>query len=511
MIEPKGAEWLLNCEPYPAQIEAINRSWYGVSYYDELKNKLTPPELLEHHPYPVIGWAHFMEMRVGKTPVALNEFMLFKKYAPLDVQALVFSPNRYKYEWAEEAKKFGVDVPIFVYESTHKKYFEQTLRGIRSGFLVCNYEALTYVENRVILAEWVKSEPTMMIFDESAMVKNHKSGFFKHAQHLAKHAYMVRILSGLPAPQGPHDLWAQLRMIREIEGVAYEVFKHRFCRIIRVGGFKKVAGIKNGDGLNELLGKCSFRARRAVWGTKIDTDYEIVNIEMDPKQINHYTDMDKKFVVWLEEGSNVTAEQVTTKRMKLQQISSGFIYDEERQFRPLMEFKNTPKFKDLLHRLQMCVSTKVMIVAHYKYTVSSLYESLKSYNPALMAGGVTMKKLGLNLEKEKKRFNEDPECRVLIGQSMALKYGHTLMGTKDNPCISTCFFENTYSLDTRGQVEERNQGEGQQAAIHVWDYSSSDIEHDILTALQRKKSVVEAIMNYYNQEKLMCRVVAGDD
>ena len=89
----------------------------------------------------------------------------------------------------------------------------------------------------------------------------------------------------------------------------------------------------------------------------------------------------------------------------------------------------------------------------------------------------------------------------MLGQSKAIKYGHTLMGLPNDPCLTTIYFENSYSLDDRAQSEERNQGEGQQGAIHVVDYVSSPIEERVIAALQRKEDVAAAIMGYYKEKQ----------
>ena len=75
------------------------------------------------------------------------------------------------------------------------------------------------------------------------------------------------------------------------------------------------------------------------------------------------------------------------------------------------------------------------------------------------------------------------------------------MGVPLDRCETTIFFENTYSLDDRAQVEQRNQGEGQQSAINIVDYISSPVEKDVITALIRKESISAVILGYYKEKK----------
>ncbi len=215
---------------------------------------------------------------------------------------------------------------------------------------------------------------------------------------------------------------------------------------------------------------------------------------MTDVQKQHYRTMEEDFIVWLDSGDAVTAEQVITKRMKMQQISSGFIYDEHKQPQWLLDPKRVPKLVDLKDDLSNQITDKVIIIAYYRATIDMLLEQLREFNPAVIRGGQQH-----DTDAEKERFNGDPSCRIIIGQEVAIKYGHTLMGTLEDPCQTIAYFENSYSLDDRAQTMERPQGEGQTQGITVLDYHSGGVEADIIAALQRKESIADAIMNYYGK------------
>ena len=90
---------------------------------------------------------------------------------------------------------------------------------------------------------------------------------------------------------------------------------------------------------------------------------------------------------------------------------------------------------------------------------------------------------------QKIRFNEDPACRIILLQCDAAKYGHTLLGGPgdDDKCRTMIFFENSYSADTRDQIEDRIHRRGQtgEAVLYI-DLSGSDLDRRIVKALQRK-------------------------
>lgn len=491
-------DWLLDCEPRPAQIEALARSYTGYKYRDTKNDPEGPGVALPHAGGPAKGWGHFMEMRVGKTPTALNEYLLFKRDHGVKA-GFVLAPQRYKPTWALEAEKFGVDVPTHVFDSGRRKDFAKFMKDSKGeGMVFVNYEALLYKDNMVLFHEWLAGTASMMIADESVIMKNYTGQYFTRAMLLSKETQVTRPLTGLPTPQGVHDLWAQLRFARALNGFDFFPFRGRFAKM---GGFKgkQVKGVReeNAEELDRLLEKHCFRGRRIDWGTKIENDNEIVTLSMSPEQQRAYDEMEEDFVMWLNEDEAVTAEQVITKRMKMQQIASGFIIDNEGQPRQIQAFEATPKYMDLRARLDTEIRGKTMVVGYYTQTLENLIEGLQHMKPAIIAGEKIMKKYGRNSDAEKARFNNDPECRVIVCQSQAVKYGHTLMGNPTDPCLDLCFFENDYSLDNRRQTEERPQGEGQLGALHIWDYCSSSIETDIIGALQRKSDVADTIMKYY--------------
>ena len=492
-----SVDWLLTSSPRPAQAEALLRAQTGLALLDTRDGEPNP-RMLPHHGGPARGYAHFMEMRLGKTPTALNEYMLLKRDHNVR-RLLVLSPAKYRDTWGLECSKFGIDVPQFVYTQGCKKQLEAWIAKNDEGVIIAHYEMMRTAEAYKMIGKWLESAPSMVVCDESVIIKGENSGFFKKALELGKEADYTRALTGLPTPQGAHDLWAQLRFCKQFSGDdenAYHPFRNRYADRSGFKGAPKGIRKKNVGRLDALLLTCAFRANRKDWDDHIETDYELCQLPMTPKQIEAYNSMDEDFMMMLSEDSAVTADQVVGKRLKLQQISSGFIYDEFKVPHDLLPFDKTPKFMDLVDRLEN-IPGKVIVIAQYRHTIAQLVEHLKEWQPAVIGGNVQMKTLERDVTAEKARFNGDPNCKVMIGQPQAIKYGHTLMGSDDQPCLSICYFENSYNFDDRAQTEQRPQGRGQVAAIHVVDYYTSKVDKLIMDALQKKKDVAQLLMAYY--------------
>jgi hypothetical protein len=121
-----------------------------------------------------------------------------------------------------------------------------------------------------------------------------------------------------------------------------------------------------------------------------------------------------------------------------------------------------------------------------------LIKALAQYDPAWIKGQMKPEEV----EEQKHRFNYDPHCRILLLQCDASKYGHTLLGGPgpDDLCRTMVFFENSYSADTRDQIEDRIHRRGQTGEYVLYiDLSGSDLDRRIVKALQRKDELYKSV------------------
>lgn len=492
-------DWLLKGEPRKVQIEAIRRSYYGEGlwtknpdFFEDQRNDgpLDRTGWYGHFPNPARGWGHFLRMRMGKTPVFLNEYQLFQRDHGFK-WALVFTPNKYKLDWVLEAERFGIDRQAFAFDSKNRDAATRWInRNPGGGLIAVNYEALGYADTLSIL-EGICGPHTLIGADESINIKGFDSRATKGAIGLAKLCGAARDLSGKPVTQGPHDLWSQLRFLGEIDGFVYHAFKATFCKM---GGFKgkQIIGTKNETKLHEILQRCSWAPVRGDWMITPGTDYAERRIELSGEQARLYHQMQKNFIVELENGTIVKADQIITKLLKLQQISSGFLIDDNHKVHDIVPISTNPKAVAVHNMIEDEIDDKVVIFAHFTRSIAILAEMLKKFNPAVIRGQMKSELV----VAEKIRFNSDPNCRVMIGQSQAIKYGHTLMGSPDSPAHTEIFYENDYSLDTRSQCEERTQGEGQQYPITIIDLVATNHDLAPIRALQRKEDVSSFLLRY---------------
>ena len=188
----------------------------------------------------------------------------------------------------------------------------------------------------------------------------------------------------------------------------------------------------------------------------------------------------------------ITVDVAIAKYAKLAQIQTGFIYDDERIVHELVKPEDNPRINLLLQILEDEVSGKTVVVYRHRAILPVLLEALAIYEPAWIKGQMKPDEV----EEQKARFNTDPACRILLAQCDAAKYGHTLLGGpgENDRCRTMIFFENSYSADTRDQIEDRIHRRGQTGEYVLYvDLSGSDLDRRIVRALQRKDALYKSV------------------
>jgi len=431
-----------------------------------------------------------MDMGTGKTAVALNEYVELVRQDAVQ-HLLVICPNSLKWNWATEVEAWGVqNVDLWVWPEAWPP--PGKIRDMPRIYIM-NYEALLYSGG-----DWVRDFAKtwdgrfMLVADETSRIKNFQASTTKKMISLAPFAHTTRALSGTPMVNNVMDWWSQLRFIRQPLGNPYQ-FRNRYAVM---GGYlgKQVIGLRqeNKAELQQLLESCSFSATKSEW---TDLPPKVFppprEVKMEKKQAALYKEMQEDLMVMLGDEA-VTAPMVITQLEKLQQISSGFIIDEEGRTHDLVEPKRNPKALEVRAVMEEC-GGKMLVFCRHRQAVDILKEVLGDFHPSVMRGGLDQ----ATLEDEKNRFNQQTERRVMIAQDSVGGMGHTLLGGQGRDrCSTTVFFENGFSLGNRLQSEDRNHRHGQDAdCVTYIDIVASSVERKTAYALQKKLDLITELRN----------------
>ncbi len=341
------------------------------------------------------------------------------------------------------------------------------------------------------LIEQCKLYKTMVVVDESLCMGDPGSMTTRSFIDIAREAAMFRELNGTPITQNVENYYGQLKALGALNGVNRYAFRNRYAVM---GGYmgKKVVGIRNEEELTRLLASCSFRALKKDWRKDLPPKiYKSVNLEMTAAQLKHYRAMHEEFCVALDTGT-VTADLVLTQRDKLRQISSGILLDKG-EAKMICDPKDNPKLQATIADLEYCPN-KSIVVHYYRATGQLLREQLsKKGRVAYIKGQMQPEELA----EQKDRFNNDPECRVIVCQEGAAFRGHTLIGQEGTQrCTNMVFFENSLSYYERAQMEDRNhRGEADQACTYS-DLITSPMDQNAVDIVTKKKNRADSMDEY---------------
>jgi len=425
-------------------------------------------------------YGYFLEMGLGKTALTLNDYIEYENDVDLMIDV---APQSFKADWTYAPEEWGVGfLNTGMWPKTPLPFdWEQGLYSI-------NYEAISRSSAKNDLLKLLEKRRVMLVFDESKALGSPNSGWTKASIELAKRAAMVRLLNGTPVTQSPMDLYGQLRALGKLNGWLPTQFRNRYAVLGGYMGKQVLKEFRNEEELATLLDSCSFRALKSEWRKDLPPKvYRPVHLELTDNQRRHYQTMLDEFYVMTLDGT-VTAEAVVTQMIKLQQITSGFILENGKA----VWLEKPEKIAKLQAVKQMIDGPgKSIVVHHFTETGKMLLDQFRKegYEPAYIQGRMDAELI----VQEKKRFNEDSKCRVLVGQEVATARGHTLIGSEGDRCTKTAFYENGFSYYYRSQMEDRNHRGDQDETCTCWDFVASPVEERAVEILQEKKEMADSL------------------
>lgn len=465
------AKWPITGEPRGAQLAALAAS--------------------SHMP---AGFAYFKEMGMGKSATLLADYERLRLIGHVDMLVVV-CPNTLKSNWLGEIETW---MPRPVEAVALPKRVPPT-----TEMVIMNYEALAtgHAPGTALIRDAAdKGRRIMLALDESTQIKNPQAARTKALLSLVPLVRFRRILSGAPIVQGIQDVWAQLKFIGGITTMTYVQFRSRYCVM---GGYqgKQILGSnpKTRHEVQACMQKHGFRARKSEWLDLPDKLYVSRDIELSPLQTKHYRSMLQEMVVWLDthgEEPTAVATMVATQLVKLQQITSGWVYSSVGGEPMDIELRDA-KSNALMAILQDEVQSKVIVVTYFKHTMARLKVRMDEAGIpfAVIQGGMPADEIA----KQKALFNRDGGARVMLVQESSAKYGHTLLGGENDPCHTTVFYENSFSLDDRLQMEDRNHRIGQRYPVTIIDFVATGVDKKIVRALVNKRKLAEEIVDAVRQ------------
>lgn len=360
-----------------------------------------------------------------------------------------------------------------------KREFEKWGR-IKRDVLVYSYDKLT--QSKDVRNEIAKLEPDVIVLDEAHYLKNRQAKRTKYlyGQHcrgdgLVRFADRVWLLSGTPIPNDVSDFWTHLKAIWQypLNFVEYTLY---FCKTWNGQFGLKVLGNK-AERMAEfktILKSMMLRRKADKVLTELpplwwqDTVVEVAGWD----DMAHIDNPDERQAVELILQSALTQQDVSSQLDAIAPSMASL-----RRLTALAKAK--PVAAQLSAELKDHAYDKVVVFAYHRAALEALREELAEFNPAYVVGGLA------NQERQSEidRFQNDPKCRVFIGQITACSTAITL--TAANQVV---FVEMDWVPATNAQASKRCHRIGQSKPVIVRSFGLANSCDEIVARTLAKKA-----------------------
>lgn len=451
----------------------------------------------------------FFSPGLGKTKVVIDLQRLTND------SLLILCPKIVLTEWAAEFEKHGNIKNTLIIAGTKKKKLEiikQAQEGTTIATIV-TYETATRYAPEIIQIPY-----NVIVADESHKLKSPFSQRTKAAQYLAKRAYRRILLSGTPSLGSPFDLYGQLRFLG-----TYFCPEHWWPFKRKFGIFapwdksdppKIIVGYKNLPIINKRVNlvcvrktqeECLDLPERRILDVPFSVDASqkklynfLIKEKCDPAGIPIYKKlMDDNLTQ--QDGitlpPHVTADSTITLLNKIDQVSSGFLYQTTKnpavcnncvhvqkcveenaapytapcaiiQKAPASNTLHTKKntrletLKDLTETVVKDRNNHIIIWANYHAELDEIEQMLQQseFQYVKVTGGLSH----VELKKRRDQFDNSEDCRVYLGQVS------TGVGITINKANYMVYYGLPWSLEHYLQSLDRNYRIGQEKKVTVY-------------------------------------------
>lgn len=465
---------------------------------------------VEHYRAKNPGFAFFMETGTGKTKAAYMLAQALRGYNAID-QLFVIAPNGVHKDWIRESLPLHWDFDehpaFFAYHSASNKkaertaveaLFEPSLPGFPYAFriLTGNIESLVHRKHYDLYVRFLRQARTLIVLDESDMIKTPGIRTTKCACALASLARFRLIMTGTDVSEGPFDYYAQFQFLEKgiLGHKTFATFKARYAQWDKryapdpknPGAVREYPVVKAYQNLSELktnVAQHSFRVLKKDCVDLPDQLFVTQTVELGPEQRAAYNEIKARVLAELA-GGTVTSMHAFTRMLRLQQVAGGFIqYDEASSITAL---KTNAKLDALLQRVETTTSdTGIIIWARFTPELEAIAAALEKRYPRGVSrywGDIPTNERAEGAEAFKNGTN-----RIMVAQQRAGGRGHTWLRGR-----LVIYYSNDYSYVARKQSEDRSHRIGQTEKVTYVDLVAENTsDRKILGALKSKKDVAD--------------------
>jgi SNF2 family DNA or RNA helicase len=278
------------------------------------------------------------------------------------------------------------------------------------------------------------------------------------------------------------DEWAQLTWLDErVLGIKYlTTFRARYCIM---GGYegRSVIGQKNMDDFRAKVDPWTYRVTKKQIGY-IPKRYKDWVFDLNAEQQRLIKQVKQELIADLADGDSIPIATATSAFVKVQQISNGFIIDEEGKVRMLVNPERNPRAQALIEAIE-ADDGKFVVWTRFIADRDIIKQAFKAAGISF----VTYEGTDQERHEAKASFLSDEGVRCFIANPQSAGTGLDGLQTV---CSQAIYYSNSFNAIDRWQSEDRIDRRGMiGGSIYTDLIAKGSIDRHILRNLSKKKGI----------------------
>lgn len=349
-------------------------------------------------------------------------------------------------------------------------------------FVIINYDGVPAISEYAINSKAFD----LVVIDEANAYKNVTTKRWKLMRKLITPDTWLWMLTGTPAAQSPVDAYGLGKMCVPTRAPRF-LGDYRESVMLKVGMFRWMPRPNAEQIVFDML-QPAIRFEKAQCLDLPDVTYTSRHAPLTPQQNKYYKELKNQLLIEAA-GEDISSINAAAKMNKLLQISGGAVYTDSGA---VVDFDVSNRLAVVEEVVQES-SHKVLIFVPYRHTILRLHEYL-------LKAGITCELIHGDVQVRNrtdifKRFQEQPNPKVLIIQPQAAAHGVTLTAAD-----TIIWYAPVTSAETYLQANARIDRPGQRNPMTVVHIEGSPVERRLYTMLQNNITNHEKIVELYKKE-----------
>ena len=376
------------------------------------------------------------------------------------------------------------EMPVKTKPYKHQQKARQlsSLYGKGLQIVILNYDSVWLLTDE--LSEY---NADLIIADEGHKIKNGQAKQSQAMHQLGDNAQYKLLLTGTLFTGKEIDVFSQYRFLdADILGKWFPDFRGRYFYMGGYGGHTPIFRQCMKDDFLANVHSIAYRITKAECLDLPEITEETRLVNLDRKALRIYSDLENNWYSDLD-NTDITANIILTKLLRLLQITGRYVTDDNGTVNLVSEAK-LDTLADIIDTT-MEEGGKLVIMARFIPELDGIQAMLREKKIVYAAVQGDTK----NRDLEIRRFQNNDDCRVFVGQIATAGHGITLTAAS-----TMVFYSYDYSMTNFEQAKARIHRAGQKENCHYIYLACMDtIDCKVLQALRQKQDLAKMLIDDY--------------